>query len=81
MGEGSGYERDTDQFDLQYDHLFIWSYDDRDIVGAYRLGDAGKLMKQAGVAGLYTHTLFHFSPAMNSYLEHGLELGLSLIHI
>ena len=79
VGEGSGYERDTDQFDLQYDHLFIWSYDDRDIVGAYRLGDAGKLMKQAGVAGLYTHTLFHFSPAMNSYLEHGLELGRSFV--
>ena len=79
VGEGSGYERDTDQFDLQYDHLFIWSYDDHDIVGAYRLGDAGKLMKQAGVAGLYTHTLFHFSPAMNSYLEHGLELGRSFV--
>jgi putative hemolysin len=79
VGEGSGYERDTDQFDLHYDHLFIWSYDDRDIVGAYRLGDAGKLMKQAGVAGLYTHTLFHFSPAMNSYLEHGLELGRSFV--
>ena len=79
VGEGSGYERDTDQFDTHYHHLFIWSYDDRDIVGAYRLGDAGKLMEQAGVAGLYTHTLFHFSPAMNSYLEHGLELGRSFV--
>ena len=79
VGEGSGYERDTDQFDTHYHHLFIWSYDDRDIVGAYRLGDAGKLMKQAGVAGIYTHTLFHFSPAMNSYLEHGLELGRSFV--
>ena len=79
VGEGSGYERDTDQFDLHYHHLFIWSYDDRDIVGAYRLGDAGKLMEQAGVAGLYTHTLFHFSPAMNSYLEYGLELGRSFV--
>ena len=79
VGEGSGYERDTDQFDAHYHHLFIWSYDDRDIVGAYRLGDAGKLMEQAGVAGLYTHTLFHFSPAMNSYLEHGLELGRSFV--
>ena len=79
VGEGSGYERDTDQFDTHYHHLFIWSYDDRDIVGAYRLGDAGKLMKQAGVAGLYPHTLFHFSPAMNSYLEYGLELGRSFV--
>ena len=79
VGEGSGYERDTDQFDAHYHHLFIWSYDDRDIVGAYRLGDAGKLMEQAGVAGLYTHTVFHFSPAMNSYLEYGLELGRSFV--
>ena len=79
VGEGSGYERDTDQFDTHYHHLFIWSYDDRDIVGAYRLGDAGKLMERAGVAGLYTHTVFHFSPAMNSYLEYGLELGRSFV--
>ena len=79
VGEGSGYERDTDRFDAHYHHLFIWSYDDRDIVGAYRLGDARKLIEQAGVAGLYTHTLFHFSPAMNSYLEHGLELGRSFV--
>ncbi len=79
VGEGSGYERDTDQFDTHYHHLFIWSYDDRDIVGAYRLGDARKLTEQAGVAGLYTHTLFHFSPAMNSYLQQGLELGRSFV--
>ena len=79
VGEGSGYKRDTDQFDAHYHHLFIWNYEDRDIVGAYRLGNAGKLMEQAGVAGLYTNTLFHFPPAMNSYLQHGLELGRSFV--
>ena len=79
VGEGSGYERDTDQFDAHYHHLFIWSYDDRDIVGAYRLGDARKLIEQAGVAGLYTNTLFHFSPTMTSYFQQGLELGRSFV--
>ena len=79
VGEGSGHERDTDQFDAHYHHLFIWSYDNRDIVGAYRLGEAGKLIKQSGLDGLYTHTLFHFSPTMTSYLEHGLELGRSFV--
>lgn len=79
VGEGSGYERDTDEFDTHYHHLFIWSYEDRDIVGAYRLGDAGNLIEQAGLAGLYTHTLFHFSPMMTSYFRHGLELGRSFI--
>ena len=79
VGEGSGHERDTDQFDAHYHHLFIWSYDNRDIVGAYRLGEAGKLIKQWGLDGLYTHTLFHFSPTMTSYLEHGLELGRSFV--
>ena len=79
VGEGSGHERDTDQFDAHYHHLFIWSYDDRDIVGAYRLGDARTLIEQAGIAGLYTHTLFHFSQAMTFYLERGLELGRSFV--
>jgi len=79
IGEGSGYERDTDQFDAHYHHLFIWSYEDREIVGAYRLGDARQLIEQAGLDGLYTHTLFHFAPTMCSYFQHGLELGRSFV--
>ncbi|MBL6694463.1 MAG: GNAT family N-acetyltransferase, partial [Luminiphilus sp.] len=79
IGEGSGYERDTDEFDAHYHQLFIWSYEDREIVGAYRLGDAGKLIEQAGLDGLYTHTLFHFAPTMCSYFQHGLELGRSFV--
>ena len=79
IGEGSGYERDTDEFDAHYHHLFIWSYEDREIVGAYRLGDAGKLIEQRGLDGLYTHTLFHFAPTMCSYFQHGLELGRSFV--
>ena len=79
IGEGSGYERDTDEFDSHYHHLFIWSYEDREIVGAYRLGDARKLMERSGLEGLYTHTLFHFAPTMCSYFQHGLELGRSFV--
>lgn len=79
IGEGSGYERDTDEFDAHYHHLFIWSYEDREIVGAYRLGDARKLMERSGLEGLYTHTLFHFAPTMCSYFQHGLELGRSFV--
>ena len=79
IGEGSGYERDTDEFDAHYHHLFIWSYEDREIVGAYRLGDARKLMERAGLKGLYTHSLFHFAPTMCSYFQHGLELGRSFV--
>jgi len=79
IGEGSGYERDTDEFDSHYHHLFIWSYEDREIVGAYRLGDARKIMERSGLEGLYTHTLFHFAPTMCSYFQHGLELGRSFV--
>ena len=37
VGEGSGKRRDLDEFDRYYRHLILWSAEDLEIVGAYRL--------------------------------------------
>ena len=79
VGEGSGRPRDIDRFDRDYFQLVLWDSNDREIVGAYRIGDAATIMRKRGIEGLYTHTLFEFDESMMPYLEHGLELGRSWV--
>ena len=79
VGEGSGSRRDVDRFDRYYNHLILWDEEDLEIVGAYRFADAAATMKQHGLGGLYTNSLFSFDPDMHSFLGHGLELGRSFV--
>jgi putative hemolysin len=79
VGEGSGKRRDMDEFDRYYRHLVLWSEEDLEIVGAYRLADAGAVVRERGCAGLYSHSLFQFDQADFPYLEGGLELGRSFV--
>ena len=79
VGEGSGKRRDTDRFDRYYRHLVLWSAEDLEIVGAYRLADAATVVRDRGCEGLYSHSLFQFSEAHFPYIEQGLELGRSFI--
>lgn len=79
VGEGTGREIDLDRFDSHYLHLFVWSVNTRQIVGAYRMGRTDNLLKQFGTAGLYTSTLFKFRPELLSQLGAALELGRSFV--
>jgi putative hemolysin len=79
VGEGVGTRRDLDTFDRHYEHLVLWDPGMLRIVGSYRLGHGGKLISQRGLAALYTSSLFHYSPALESRLAQGLELGRSFI--
>ena len=79
VGEGSGKRRDMDEFDRYYRHLVLWSEEDLEIVGAYRLADAGAVARERGCAGLYSHSLFQFDQAHFPYLDGGLELGRSFV--
>ena len=69
IGEGTKNEIDTDRFDRYYRQLFIWDNEALRLVGAYRLGLGDEIMRNYGLKGFYTHTLFRMSPP------------LSLIHI
>lgn len=79
VGEGTGTCRDLDTYDSRYEHLVLWDAAAQRIVGSYRLGHAGRLISQRGIAGLYTSTLFEFSAELQPQLAHGLELGRSFV--
>ena len=78
-GEGTGAERDLDRFDEHYLHLFLWSKEKREIVGAYRIGDVPALLARFGRKGLYTNSLFRFNPRFFPHLGPALELGRSFV--
>ncbi|MCX7823691.1 MAG: lysophospholipid acyltransferase family protein [Syntrophobacterales bacterium] len=79
VGEGTGKARDIDLFDRHYDHLFLWNQDRKEIVGAYRIGRADRILDLYGIKGLYTSTLFKYHPSMYATLKKSLELGRSFI--
>ncbi len=79
VGEGTGERRDLDDYDGYYEHLVLWDPETLRIVGAYRFGHGGRLIAEHGMASLYTSSLFNYSPALESRLSQGLELGRSFI--
>jgi len=79
VGEGTGTRRDLDAYDPHYEHLVLWDAKTLRIVGSYRFGHGGRLLAERGMAGLYTASLFHYSPALESRLAQGLELGRSFV--
>ncbi|MCC6400840.1 MAG: lysophospholipid acyltransferase family protein [Flavobacteriales bacterium] len=79
VGEGTNKRIDLDEFDLYYDHLFLWDREKRRLVGAYRIGDGARIMPRYGRRGLYLSTLFRMDRAMDRVLRRSFELGRSFI--
>jgi putative hemolysin len=79
VGEGSGRRRDLDSFDSYYRHIVVWDDAELEIVGAYRIGEAAKIVAQRGEQGLYTHGLFSYGDALRERLPQALELGRSFV--
>ena len=80
VGEGSDRAIDLDRFDQRYLHLFSWDRDQRRIVGAYRIGQTDRIVADAGVAGLYTRTLFRYDERLIERMAApALELGRSFV--
>ena len=79
VNEGTGKSLDLDAFDDRYTQLFLWNKEDRELVGAYRIGHLDKILETTGVKGLYTNTLFVFKPGFLEQLGAALELGRSFI--
>lgn len=78
VGEGTLGKRDIDQYDSSYYHLLIWDNEDLEIVGAYRFGDATKLVTEE-INNLYSASLFDYTDNMVPYFSQGLELGRSFV--
>lgn len=79
VGEGTNARRDLDIYDPHYEHLVLWDPKALRIVGSYRFGHGGRLIGERGMSALYTSSLFNYSPALESRLAQGLELGRSFI--
>jgi putative hemolysin len=79
VGEGTNKAIDLDEFDIYYDHLFLWDRVAGRVAGAYRIGDGRHIMERYGRRGFYTHTLFRMGRPMDRVLRRSFELGRSFI--
>jgi hypothetical protein len=79
VGEGTGKWRDIDAFDAYYRHVVLWHEAERQIAGAYRVGDAAAIVATRGERGLYTHGLFAYGDALRALFPQALELGRSFV--
>ncbi len=78
-GEGTGKSRDLDSFDQYYWHVLLWNSAKRELVGAYRAGSTAEILRQRGIHGLYTSTLFRYDERLFEKLGPALELGRSFV--
>ncbi len=79
VGEGTGNRRDLDRFDAHYRHIVLWDEETLAVVGAYRLGEGRRILREHGMAGLYSASLFDYAPAADEFLQDAVELGRSFI--
>jgi len=79
VGEGTNKAIDLDEFDLYYDHLFLWDRDKQKLVGSYRVGDGRRIMERYGRRGFYSHSLFRMDRRMDRVLGSAFELGRSFV--
>ena len=78
-GEGTGRSSDRDRFDEWYVHLVHWNEATNEVVGSYRLGQTDRILRERGIDGLYTRTLFHYDSALLHELGPSVGMGRSFI--
>lgn len=78
-GEGTGRSADLDQFDVYYWHLLLWDKRKQELAGAYRAGNTGEIIRNQGIKGLYTHTVFRYDEQLFLKIGSALELGRSFV--
>jgi putative hemolysin len=79
VGEGTNKKIDLDNYDIYYNHLFIWDKELQNIVGAYRIGKGDEILDTMGRRGFYLSELFKIKEPFYPILRKGIELGRSWI--
>lgn len=79
MEMGSGEKRDNDAYDLDYYHVILWDPQALEIAGAYRIVPAGEQIARRGVEGLYSYSLFHYTPPLTDDVAESFEVGRGFI--
>jgi len=79
VGEGINKKRDTDRYDIYYEHIILWDKDALEIVGSYRIGNGEFINNNLGISGFYSSTLFQYKDDFVPYLNDSIELGRSFV--
>lgn len=79
VGQGTNKSTDLDEYDIYYNHLFIWDTEARMLVGAYRIGHGDEIFYSMGRKGFYVAELFKIKEQLNPILRKSLELGRSWV--
>lgn len=79
IGEGTNKKIDLDEYDVFYNHLFIWDREAEKIVGAYRVGKGDEIFFRYGAKGFYITNLFKIKKGFHPIMKSGLELGRSFV--
>ncbi len=79
IGEGTNKAIDLDTFDAYYHHLFLWDDQEKNIVGAYRMGMGDSIFKAYGIDGFYLQDLFRFEPELYGMMSKSIEMGRAYI--
>ncbi len=79
IGEGTNNAIDLDRFDEYYHHLFLWDDQEKQIVGAYRMGMGSEIFEQYGIDGFYLQDLFRFEPELYNMMRQSIEMGRAYI--
>ncbi|WP_067517419.1 lysophospholipid acyltransferase family protein [Endozoicomonas ascidiicola] len=79
VGEGSGRSLDLDHYDQYYLHLFLWNQEKSEVVGAYRIGRVDQILREQGIHGLYSRSLFSYHAGFIHKLGSSLEMGRSFV--
>ena len=79
VGEGTGDTLDLDHYDQYYLHLFLWNTRKAELVGAYRIGEIDKIVREHGIHGIYSRSLFKYHQNFLQRIGSCLEMGRSFV--
>ena len=79
IGEGSNMPFDLDRYDEYYHHLFLWDNAAQKLAGAYRMALGSEVMKNHGIEGFYTSSLFEFDQELQPFFRKVIEMGRAYI--
>jgi len=79
VDEGTGRELDSDHFDPCYWHLWAWHKQNREIVGAYRVGKTDEILRDHGIDHLYSRSLYEFDESFIGQIGNAIEVGRSFV--
>jgi len=81
VNEGTGRELDHDRFDPHYWHLWVWHRTNREIAGAYRIGRTDEIVREHGLRGLYSRSLYAYDGGFLDGMGPALEVGRSFVSL